>query len=103
MEQRSQFIDRRRSKRRRLRNAVSFNCQDALGRSDWHLGWIEDAGLGGVRIKANLTVAIHPGQRLEAICLPEADKNSAEQEAVRIQALVAWLGADRLSFGLKYI
>ena len=103
MEKHPNFTERRRFKRRQLNSTVSFCCQDNPGSSDWHLGTIQDASMGGIRVRGKRAVTLHRGQQLLVLCLPNTDCLQCRQEPVRIHGQVAWQDAAKQCFGLQFL
>jgi len=63
---------------------------------------MEDVSTGGARVAAQHPVVFRRGEWLAILCLPEGDTSANGQEAVRIEAQVAWEGADHRCFGVRY-
>lgn len=103
MQQNQPSINRRRAKRRSLKRVVSFYCLGEKGRSDWHLGTIRDASIGGLKIQCNRAVILHQGQMLSILCVPEGSQSDNGQEAVQMHGQVVWQGMGGYCFGLEYI
>jgi len=103
VQQNQPSTNRRRAERRSLKRVVSFSCLDEKGRSDWYLGTIRDAGLGGIKIQSNRAVALHRGQRLSILCVPEGSRPGNGQEAVQMHGQVVWQDMGSYCFGLEYI
>jgi len=94
--------DKRRFNRRFLHQAVSFSCVQGKETKIWHLGWIENVSIAGMKIVVNRQSSVQAGDQIKILCLPRGAQHSHAQEAVQIQAEVVWQSRDGLEIGVRY-
>ena len=104
MQARPQAMERRCFARRSLKLVISFCSSEMEGSSQWHFGWIQNAGMGGIKVRSGRPLFWHCGRRVTVLCLPNDGKPAGEQEpVVRIEGTIVWLSGDGHTFGLRYL
>ncbi len=95
--------ERRRFTRRSLKLVISFCSSEMEGSSQWHFGWIQNAGMGGIKVRSGRPLFWRCGRRVTVLCLPNDGNPIGEQEpVVRIEGTIVWLSSDGHTFGLRY-
>ncbi len=100
-----QVGERRRFERRVIKLVISFCTPTKEGTSQWHFGWIQDAGMGGVKIRSGSPLFWDCGRRVTVLCLPaDGNRNPAggQEPVVRIEGAIVWMSGDGHCFGLQY-
>ncbi len=100
------LTERRRFERRTIKLAVSFSLENKIGSSYWYLGWICNAGLGGICVdihRQHKSIVLQRSQHIKLLCSLDFEKTVISEELVRINGRIAWYDRHKGRFGMQYI
>jgi len=92
--------DRRRFKRYAFQRPVSLRL-DSGGREMWRLGWIRNAGAGGMKIRLNGKAFLHRHQNV-VVVLPPRPGEPVSMSPDEVCGRIAWVDDMSNCFGLRY-
>ena len=91
--------ERRRFRRYAFQRPVSLRL-DFGGRELWRLGWIRNAGAGGMKIHLNGKAFIHRHQAVVVVLQVRPDE-PASQTPDEVCGRIAWIDEESNCFGLR--
>jgi hypothetical protein len=92
--------ERRKCRRYAFQRPVSLRLGHP-GRELWRLGWIRNAGAGGMKIRLNGKAFLHRHQSV-TVMLQARPGEKARQMEEEVCGRIAWVDEGSNSFGLRY-
>jgi len=93
--------DRRRFGRYPFERPVSLCLCDINGREIWRLGWIQNAGAGGMKIRLNGSASLRRHQEV-LVVVQGGNSTVMRHPEEEIRGRIAWIDGNDNSFGLRY-
>jgi len=93
--------DRRKFGRYPFQRPVSLCLCDMGGREFWRLGWIRNAGAGGMKIRLNGQLSLRRHQEV-LVVVQGAGDTVLNPPGEEIRGRIAWIDDNANCFGLRY-